>query len=312
MSYAYGPADADEAVRTLERSLELGINHWDTADMYGAGENERLLSRVLKTSREKVFLATKFGNVTDRSLTSHQDLVAANAGWIVDGTPEYIRKSCDWSLEKLGVETIDLYYQHRIDDRVPVEESIGAMKELVEAGKVRYLGISEASAETIRRANAVHPLAAVQMEYSLWTRDIEDDVIPVLRELGIALVPYSPLGRGFLTGAFAKTEDIADGDWRKTNPRFQGENFDANLVIVQRIQAIADARQVAAAQVALAWVLTKGEDFLPIPGTKRVKWLEQNADAIEIELTADEIASLEDFETSGTRYPEAMMQFTKR
>lgn len=200
MSYAYGPADADESILTLERALDLGINHWDTADMYGAGENERLLSKVLATKRDRVFLATKFGNVTDRTMTSHQDLVAANAGWIVDGTPEYIRKSCDYSLEKLGVDVIDLYYQHRIDDRVPVEDSVGAMKELVLAGKVRYLGLSEASSETIRRAHAVHPISAVQMEYSLWTRDIEEDVIPTLRELGIALVAYSPLGRGFLYG----------------------------------------------------------------------------------------------------------------
>ncbi|RYG86629.1 aldo/keto reductase, partial [bacterium] len=269
MSYAYGQPDDPSSLAVLARSLEIGVDHWDTADMYGAGENEKLLAKALPGVRDQVFLATKFGNVYDRSLTSHQDQVQANAGWIVDGTPEYARKSIDLSLGRLGVDHVDLYYLHRTDDLVPIEETVGAMAEFVKAGKVRALGLSECSAETLRRAHAVHPIAAVQSELSVWTRDYLPDVVPLCAELGIAFVAYSPLGRGFLTGAFNSPEDFPEGDYRQRSPRFQGENFAKNKAIVDAVKEIADARGAKPGQVALAWVLAQGDHVVTIPGTKR-------------------------------------------
>jgi aryl-alcohol dehydrogenase-like predicted oxidoreductase len=312
MSFAYGKGNDPESIEVLHRALELRVNHWDTADMYGAGANEKLLSQVLKTRRGEVFLATKFGNVMDRSLTSHQDLVEQNAPWIVDGTPEYVRKCCHNSLERLGVDHIDLYYQHRVDVRVPIEETVGAMAELVKEGKVRHLGLSEAAAATIRKAHATHPIAALQTEYSLWTREVEEEILPTVRELGIAFVPYSPLGRGFLTGEIKSPDDLAADDWRRNNPRFQGSNFDENLKIVDHVKEIAAAKGATLAQVALAWVLAQGENMLPIPGTKRVKYLEDNAGAEHVQLTAEEIESLSHFQAEGARYPEVSMQFLSK
>ncbi len=313
MSFAYSGGTTEESIQVLHRSLELGSNFWDTADMYGAGANEKLLSEVLKDRRKEVFLATKFGNVYDRTLTSHQDLVKENVTWIVDGTPEYVRKCCDLSLQRLGAEQIDLYYQHRVDPRVPIEETVGAMAELVAAGKVRYLGLSEAAEQTIRRAHKVHPITAVQSEYSLWTRDYGHDVIPACKELGIAFVPYSPLGRGFLTGEIKKFEDLAEDDWRRSNPRFQGENFDLNLRIVEVVKAVADRHGVNPGQIALAWVLAQGDHLIPIPGTKRVKYLEENVAAGEIELSIRDLDELGRIQAPvGARYPESSMATVAR
>ena len=313
MSFAYSSgADEADAVAVLNRSLELGIDHWDTADLYGAGANERLLAKVLATKRSSVFLATKFGNVTDRTLTSHQDMVEQNSPWIVDGTPAYVRKCCERSLERLGIETIDLYYQHRVDPRVPIEETVGEMARLKEEGKIRYLGLSEAGVETIRRAHKTHPIAALQTEYSLWTRDVEPEILPAVRELGIAFVPYSPLGRGFLTGEIKSPDDLAADDWRRHNPRFQGSNFEENLKLVDRVKEVADMKGVKPSQIALAWVLAQGDDLLPIPGTKRVKYLEENAEADSVEITAEDIEALSGFQAQGTRYAESMMAFLGR
>ncbi|HWD38262.1 MAG TPA: aldo/keto reductase, partial [Fimbriimonas sp.] len=309
MSWAYGTPDDDQSLSVLRRSLELGVNHWDTADLYGAGQNELLLAKALKNVRDQVFLATKFGNVTDRSLTSHQDLVRQNEPLIVDGTPEYVRKCCERSLERLGIETIDLYYQHRVDPRVAIEETVGAMAELVKQGKVRYLGLSEAAADTLRRANKVHPIAALQTEYSLWTRDVEDEILPTVNELGMAFVPYSPLGRGFLTGEIKSLDDLSADDWRRTNPRFQGSNLEDNLLIVEKVKEVAKRKGVAVGQVALAWMLTRGENVLPIPGTKRLKYLEENAGASEVTLNQQEMNELSSFKASGARYSELAMQF---
>lgn len=313
MSWAYGAGISDEEANTLlHRALELGVNHWDTADMYGAGENEKLISKVVQERRDEVFLATKFGNVTDKSLTSHQDQVDADVPWIVDGTPEYARKCIDNSLQRLGVEHIDLYYLHRVDPKVPIEETIGVMSEFVKAGKVKHLGISEVAADTIRRAHAVHPIAAVQNEFSLWTRDFEKDELPLTQELGIAFVPYSPLGRGFLTGEIKSLDDLAPDDWRRTNPRFQGDNFAKNLEIVDQVKAIAEAHKATPAQVALAWVLASGENVVPIPGTKRISRLEENAASDSVELSPEEIRTLGDIlPPEGLRYPEGAMIYTK-
>ena len=313
MSFAYGPADEQESLRVLDRALELGVNHWDTADLYGMGANEELLATALAGRRDDVFLATKFGNVFDRSLTSHQDLVAAQAGWIVDGTPAYARACLEASLTRLGVDHVDLFYLHRVDDRVPIEETVGAMAELVGEGKTRYIGLSEVVADTLRRAHAVHPIAAVQNEFSLWTRDYAETVLPVTAELGIAFVPYSPLGRGFLTGTVTDPEQLDASDWRRHNPRFQGDNFEANLRIVEVVRRIADTHDATPAQVALAWVLAQGESVLPIPGTKRVRYLEQNAAAAEVELTSGELAELDQLgDGTGLRYPEASMGFVAK
>jgi aryl-alcohol dehydrogenase-like predicted oxidoreductase len=284
MSDAYGPADEGEALATIDRALELGITFLDTADLYGASENERLVGRAIAGRRDEVVLATKFGNELDE-----------NGAWIgINGRPEYVRSACDASLERLGIETIDLYYQHRVDANVPIEETVGAMAELVAAGKVRYLGLSEAAPATIRRAHAVHPISALQTEYSLWAREPEEEILPTVRELGIGFVAYSPLGRGFLTGQIRSLDDLPDNDCRHRQPRFQGENFARNRARVAAAEELADAKSVTASQLALAWVLARGEDVVPIPGTKRRAYLEDNAAASDIELSEDELAQLDE------------------
>ena len=297
MSEFYGPGDEAESLRTLDLALELGVTFWDTADMYGPFTNEKLLGKALAGKRDQVVLATKFGNKRG----------AEGAFLGISGTPEYVRKSCDESLERLGVDHIDLYYQHRVDKTVPIEDTVGAMADLVAAGKVKYLGLSEASAATIRRAHAVHPISALQSEYSLWSRDPEGDILNTLKELGIGFVPYSPLGRGFLTGQFQKPEDIPEGDFRRHNPRFQGENFTQNLKLVQAVKQMADSKDVTPGQLALAWVLAQGTDFVPIPGTKRTKYLRENAAAVDIQLSAEDLARLNEIApkdvAAGDRYP---------
>jgi aryl-alcohol dehydrogenase-like predicted oxidoreductase len=308
MSFAYGPSDESENLVVLERSLEIGVNHWDTADMYGGGANEILLAKVLKSKRDQVFLATKFANVYDRSMTSHQDQVAQGVPWIVDATPAYVRKCAEASLLRLGVPDVDLYYQHRVDPKVPVEETWGELKRLVEEGKVRSLGISEASVESVRRAHAVHPVTAVQSELSIWTRDYVHDVVPLCAEIGAKFVAYSPLGRGFLTGAFASPDDIPEGDWRKVNPRFIGENFAKNMAIVDAVSVLAARKGVPTSQVALAWVHAQGEHVLTIPGTRQIRYLESNAAAADLTLTAAELAALNALPTGeGDRYPAMAM-----
>jgi aryl-alcohol dehydrogenase-like predicted oxidoreductase len=302
MSDFYGPTDDVESVATLHRAIELGVTFLDTADMYGPFKNEELLGRALRGRRDQVVLATKFGN--------RRSPDGAFLG--VSGRPEYVREACDASLRRLGVEHIDLYYQHRVDPTVPIEDTVGAMAELVRAGKVRYLGLSEAAPATIRRAHAVHPVSALQTEYSLWTRDPEVEILKTLRELGIGFVPYSPLGRGFLTGRFRSPSDIPEGDWRRMNPRFQGENFQKNLELVARVTRIATARGLTPAQLALAWVLGQGPDVVPIPGTRRRASLEENVAAVGVVLTAQEVAQLDEAAprgvAAGTRYPEAGMK----
>lgn len=302
MSEFYGAHEESESIRVIQRAVDIGIFFLDTADMYGVGRNEILVGRAIRDRRDKVFLATKFGNVRgpDGSFLG------------VNGRPEYVRAACDGSLKRLGVDVIDLYYQHRVDRTVPIEETVGAMSELVEKGKVRYLGLSEASPETIRRAARVHPIAALQSEYSLWTRELEPEHFPVCRELGIGIVPYSPLGRGFLSGAIKSIDDLAPDDWRRMNPRFQGDNFQKNLDIVKKVEAIARKKRCAASQLALAWVLAQGSDIVPIPGTKHIKYLEENAKAVDIVLTAEELKEIDaafppDI-AAGTRYPEASMR----
>ncbi|HEY0470360.1 MAG TPA: aldo/keto reductase [Kribbella sp.] len=298
MSEFYGRADEDEAVATIHRALDLGVTLLDTADMYGPFTNERLVGRAIAGRRDEVVLATKFGNVRGEN--------GERLG--IRGDAEYVRQACDASLQRLGVDHIDLYYQHRVDPRTPIEETVGAMAELVEAGKVRYLGLSEAAPATIRRAHAVHPITALQTEYSLWSRDPEDEVLPTVRELGIGFVAYSPLGRGFLSGRFRSPEDFGPDDFRRHNPRFQGENFALNLDLVERVQQIAAEKGVTAAQLALAWVLAQGNDIAPIPGTKRVSYLEENMGALDVELSADDLARIADAfpkgGAAGERYPD--------
>jgi aryl-alcohol dehydrogenase-like predicted oxidoreductase len=302
MSDFYGPADNEVSLGVLNRAIDIGVNFLDTADMYGInGANERLLSRVLRTRRKEVVLATKFGNVRGPD--------GAFLG--IDGSPEYVRRACDASLQRLGVDHIDLYYQHRVDRKVPIEETVGAMAELVKAGKVRYLGLSEASAETIRRAAKVHPIAALQSEYSLWSRDIEGDSLAVCKELGIGLVAYSPLGRGFLTGALKSANDLDPSDWRRENPRFQADNMPTNLALVDAVNAIAKAKRCTAAQLALAWLLSRAPDIVPIPGTRRITRLEENAGAAEIKLTAGDLRKIDNVlaerKVAGERYPAMSM-----
>jgi aryl-alcohol dehydrogenase-like predicted oxidoreductase len=302
MSDFYGPADDVESVATIHRAVALGVTFFDTADMYGPFKNEELLGRALRGRRDQVVVATKFGN--RRS--------ADGAFLGISGRPEYVREACDASLRRLGVDHIDLYYQHRVDPAVPIEETVGAMAGLVRAGKVRYLGLSEAGPATLRRAHAVHPVSALQSEYSLWTRDPEDGILPTIRELGIGFVAYSPLGRGFLTGRFRSPADIPEGDWRRMNPRFQGENFEKNLALVERVTEVARARGITPAQLALAWVLGRGEDIVPIPGTRRRAALEEDVAAGSVVLTPQEMARLDEAApkgaAAGTRYPEAGMK----
>jgi aryl-alcohol dehydrogenase-like predicted oxidoreductase len=297
MSEFYGTTDEGEAIATIHRALELGIDFLDTADMYGRGANEKLVGKAIGDRRDNVVLATKFGNVRNDDGSRE-----------IRGDAEYVRQACEASLQRLGLDHVDLYYQHRVDFRVPIEETVGAMAELVEEGKVRYLGLSEASPETIRRAHAVHPISALQSEYSLWTRDPEDGPLPTCRELGIGVVAYSPLGRGFLTGQIRSPDDFAEGDFRGNLPRFQGENFQRNLDLVARVEEIAEEKGCTASQIALAWVLGRGEDVVPIPGTKRRRYLEENAEAVDVELTDEELERLEQAfpqgAAAGDRYPD--------
>jgi aryl-alcohol dehydrogenase-like predicted oxidoreductase len=298
MSEFYGTPDEDESIATIHRAIELGVTFLDTADMYGPFTNEKLVGRAIADRRDRVTLATKFGNERreDGSMVG------------INGSPEYVRKACEASLERLGVDHIDLYYQHRVDPDTPVEETWGAMKELVAAGKVRYLGISEAAPETIRKAHEVHPITALQTEYSLWSRDVEDEILPTVRELGIGFVAYSPLGRGFLTGQIQSFEDLPEGDYRRGSPRFQGENFQKNLELVDRVRELADEKGVAASQLALTWLLHQGEDIVPIPGTKRREYLEENVAAAGITLTDEDLERIEEAApkgaASGERYPD--------
>ncbi len=302
MSEFYGPRDETEAIATIQRALDLGCTFLDTADMYGRGQNEELVGKAIRGRRDAVVLATKFGIIRSDDPNARG----------INGRPEYVRQACEASLRRLGVEVIDLYYQHRVDPTTPIEETVGAMAELVKEGKVRYLGMSEAGAQTLRRAVAVHPIAALQTEYSLWSRDPEDEILPTCRDLGIGFVAYSPLGRGFLTGQIKQFEDLAADDFRRFSPRFQGENFERNMQLVARIEQMAAERGCKPAQLALAWVLAQGNDIAPIPGTKRRTYLEENLAAADITLSADDLQQLDAIApqgaAAGQRYPEEAMR----
>ena len=306
MSEFYGGGDDAESIAVIHRALELGITFFDTADIYGIGKNEELVGRALKGHRDRVIVATKFGNVRSES----GEFLGVN------GRPQYVKSACEASLRRLGVDRIDLYYQHRVDPNTPIEDTVGAMADLVNTGKVRYLGLSEAAPDTIRKAHQTFPISALQTEYSLWSRDPEAEILPLLRELGIGFVPYSPLGRGFLTGRFKSVDDLAADDWRRNNPRFQGENFQQNLKLLDLVNEIAREKNCTASQLALAWVLSKGEDIAPIPGTKRTKYLEENTGALQISLTEQENRRIEQAfpigSALGTRYTEAGMKAVGR
>jgi aryl-alcohol dehydrogenase-like predicted oxidoreductase len=295
MSFGYGPGDRDESLATLNQAIDTGVTFLDTADMYGDGRNERLLAEVLRTRRDEVRLATKFGIVTDPD---------TNAVTGLDGSPAYAARAVDASLRRLGVDVIDLYYLHRVDPGTPIEDTVGAMAAMVEQGKVRYLGLSEASADTLRRAHAVHPISAVQSEWSIFSRDVEHLVVPTARELGIGVVAYSPLGRGLLTGSAAATHDLTDNDFRRTLPRWQGENLSTNLALVKQIRVIAEQIDATPGQVALAWLLAQGEDVVPIPGTKRRTYLAENTAATQLTLTPDQLRELSTLDAVGDRYPD--------
>jgi aryl-alcohol dehydrogenase-like predicted oxidoreductase len=302
MSDFYGKRDDEQSTRTIHRALELGVTFFDTADMYGPYVNEELVGKALRGRREEAVIATKFGIMRDPNDPTKRG---------INGSPEYVRQACEGSLRRLGTDYIDLYYQHRVDPNTPIEDSVGAMSRLVEEGKVRHLGLSEAAAETLRRASAVHPIAALQSEYSLWSRDPEDGVLDACRELGISMVAYSPLGRGFLTGQIQRFEDLAEDDYRRHTPRFQGENFQRNLDVVARIKELASQKKCTPGQLALAWVLAQGDDIVPIPGTKRIEYLEENLGALDVQLSAEELAHIDEIAPrnaiAGMRYPEAMM-----
>ena len=306
MSEFYGPSGEAEGIDTIHRAMELGVTFLDTADVYGMGRNEELVGRAIKNRRDQVVLATKFGVLRAPD--------GSSVG--VKGSADYVRTCCEASLKRLGVETIDLYYQHRVDPDTPIEETIGAMAELVSQGKVRYLGLSEAGPDTIHRAHAVHPIAALQSEYSLWSREPEEGILDLVRELGIGFVAYSPLGRGFLTGEIRSINDLAPDDWRRTNPRFSGANFQRNLDLVEEVKAIAASKSCTAAQLALAWVLAQRDDIVPIPGTKRRRYLEDNIGALEVRLTPEDLAQIDRIlppgRAAGTRYPESGMQVVNR
>jgi aryl-alcohol dehydrogenase-like predicted oxidoreductase len=304
MSDFYGQADDERSIETIHKTLDLGINFLDTADVYGPFSNERLVGRAIRDRRDDVILATKFGNVRGE-----------DGSWLgINGRPDYVRKACDASLQRLGVDTIDVYYQHRVDPETPIEDTVGAMADLVKAGKVRYLGLSEAAPETIRRAHKVHPISALQTEYSLWSRDPEDELLGTVRDLAIAFVAYSPLGRGFLTGQIKSPADLAPDDWRHKNPRFQGENFQKNLDLAARVQALAREKKCTAAQLALAWLLSRGKDIVPIPGSTRAERVAENLGALDVQLSAADVASLDALApaVAGERYAEGGMRAVNR
>lgn len=306
MSDFYGPAEEARSIEVIHRALDLGVDFFDTADMYGVGRNEQLVGRALRDRRDRAVIATKFGNVRAPDGTFLR----------IDGSPAYVRQACEASLRRLGVDVIDLYYQHRVDPQVPIEETVGAMADLVREGKVRYLGLSEAAPDTIRRAHAVHPISALQTEYSLWSREAEDELLPLCRELGITYVAYAPLGRGFLTGAIRRIDDLAPDDWRRSNPRFQGENFRRNLALVDAVQEMARAKGCTPAQLALAWVLARHDHIVPIPGTRRIDRLEENVGTLDVTLTQEDLDRLDAIApvgvAAGTRYPEPAMRMLNR